>query len=160
MLMETIVVGIAEGRVAKASQVLVSYALGSCVGVCLYDRKNKIAGMAHVMLPDRHASSGGGNAYKFADEGVLKLLGDMRQQGADERQITAKIAGGAKMFAFSSLEFEIGTMNVASVKKTLKAQGIRLVGEDTGKDYGRTVLFYGDNGSLEVRSLKGANLVL
>ncbi|MCB7306092.1 chemotaxis protein CheD [Bariatricus massiliensis] len=158
--MESIVVGIAEGKVVKAPQVLVSYALGSCVGVCLYDAKNRIAGMAHVMLPDRSASTAGNNEYKFADEGIRRLLREMKWHGAQEQYITAKIAGGAKMFAFSKLEFEIGAKNVESVKKTLKELGIKLVGEDVGKNYGRTVLLYGDSGSVEVRSLKGIKLVL
>ena len=84
----------------------------------------------------------------------------MKWHGAQEQYITAKIAGGAKMFAFSKLEFEIGAKNVESVKKTLKELGIKLVGEDVGKNYGRTVLLYGDSGSVEVRSLKGIKLVL
>lgn len=158
--MEKVVVGIAEGKVGTAAQIFVSYALGSCVGVCLYDPINKIAGMAHVMLPDRSASTVGNNAYKFADEGVKKLLSDMRQRGAEQKNITAKIAGGAKMFAASSVEFEIGAQNVASVKKTLMRLGIPLIGEDTGKNYGRTVLFYGENGKVEIKSLKGVQLVL
>lgn len=158
--MESIVVGIADGKVVRAPQVLVSYALGSCVGVCLYDAKNRIAGMAHVMLPDRSVSLSGNNAYKFADEGIRKLFLEMKWHGAKERYITAKIAGGAKMFACSNLDFEIGYKNVMAAKKTLKELGIQLVGEDTGKNYGRTVLFYGENGSVEVRSLKGIKLVL
>ena len=68
--MESIVVGIAEGKVVKAPQVLVSYALGSCVGVCLYDAKNRIAGMAHVMLPDRSASTAGKNEMAWGSGAV------------------------------------------------------------------------------------------
>ena len=60
--MEKIVVGIAEGKTAIRGQALISYALGSCVGVCLYDTKNKIAAMAHVILPDRQHSVNRENA--------------------------------------------------------------------------------------------------
>lgn len=51
--MDKIIVGIAEGKIARGNQVLVSYALGSCVGVCLYDRQEHVAGMAHIILPGR-----------------------------------------------------------------------------------------------------------
>ena len=61
--MDKIIVGIAEGKIAKGDQVLVSYALGSCVGVCLYDRQARIAGMAHVILPCKEYAADGTILY-------------------------------------------------------------------------------------------------
>lgn len=72
--MESIVVGIAEGKTAVREQTLISYALGSCVGVCLYDRDRKIAGMAHVILPEKSAAVNRENPYKFGDDGVRRLI--------------------------------------------------------------------------------------
>ena len=111
--MEKIVVGIAEGKTAVEQQVLISYALGSCVGVCLYDKSRKIAGMVHVILPEKAVAVNRENPYKFGDEGVRRLVQEMERLGAEKKRLTAKIAGGAKMFETGRPEWEIGAQNVA-----------------------------------------------
>ena len=158
--MESIVVGIAEGKTAVRGQMLISYALGSCVGVCLYDRGRKIAGMAHVILPEKSAAVNRENPYKFGDDGVRRLIWEMERLGAVKSRLTAKIAGGAKMFASGRPEWEIGAQNVASVKKTLAEEGICLVAEDTGKNYGRTVSFFAEDGRVEVRTVRHETVIL
>ena len=158
--MEKIIVGIAEGKTAMCGQSLVSYALGSCVGVCLYDRERRIAGMAHIVLPEKGEAYRRDNAYEFADEAVFRLLEDMRHMGADPRHITAKIAGGARMFATVNRTWEIGDKNVAAVKKALQKAGIVLAAEDTGKDYGRTITFYADSGKMEIITVRHQNILL
>ena len=158
--MEKIVVGSAEGKTAVEQQVLISYALGSCVGVCLYDKSRKIAGMVHVILPEKAVAVNRENPYKFGDEGVRRLIQEMERLGAEKKRLTAKIAGGAKMFETGRPEWEIGAQNVASVKKTLAEEGIRLIAEDTGKNYGRTVSFYAGDGRLEVRTVRHETVVL
>ena len=158
--MEKIVVGIAEGKTAVEQQVLISYALGSCVGVCLYDKSRKIAGMVHVILPEKAVAVNRENPYKFGDEGVRRLIQEMERLGAEKKRLTAKIAGGDKMFETGRPEWEIGAQNVASVKKTLAEEGIRLIAEDTGKNYGRTVSFYAGDGKMEVRTVRHETVVL
>lgn len=152
--MEKIVVGIAEGKTASYGQALVSYALGSCVGVCLYDARNKVAAMAHIVLPDKHHVANQENAYKFAVEGTHKLIHEICQRGAEKRFLTAKIAGGAKMFSTAEQNWNIGYWNVKNVKQALAGEGIRLVGEDTGGSHGRTITFLSSDGTLEVRSVR------
>ena len=139
--MDKIIVGIAEGKTAKHGEVLISYALGSCVGVCLFDRKHKIAGLAHIILPET----------SFAVN---------CQQGAEKRFMVAKIAGGAKMFNSAENQWNIGERNVDRVKKTLSEERIRIVAEDTGKDYGRTIAFMSEDGSLEVSTVRQKVLLL
>lgn len=158
--MDNIIVGIAEGKTAVPGQMLTSYALGSCVGVCLYDREHRIAGLVHVILPEKSAAVNRENPYKFGDEGVRRLIQEMEQLGAVKERLTAKIAGGAKMFMAGRPEWEIGALNVASVKKTLAEEGISLIAEDTGKDYGRTVCFFAGDGRLEVRTVRHETIVL
>ena len=158
--MEKIIVGIAEGKTAVEQQVLISYALGSCVGVCLYDKSRKIAGMVHVILPEKAVAVNRENPYKFGDEGVRRLVQEMERLGAEKKRLTAIIAGGAKMFETGRPEWEIGAQNVASVKKTLAEEGIRLIAEDTGKNYGRTVSFYAGDGKMEVRTVRHETVVL
>lgn len=152
--MEKIIVGISEGKTARPGQVLISYALGSCVGVCLYDVKNRIAGMAHIILPDRTYAVGQGNGYKFAADGSRKLIEEMCRQGAQRRYLTAKIAGGARMFSTAENEWDIGERNVRSVKQALSEERIHLAAEDTGKNYGRTITFSAEDGILEVRTVR------
>lgn len=158
--MKKIIVGIAEGKTAKHGEVLVSYALGSCVGVCLYDRKNKIAGMAHIILPGKSFAVCHDNEYKFASEGVRSLIRDMCRQGADRKYISAKIAGGAKMFRSAEHEWDIGNQNVKRVKETLSEEGICVAAEDTGEDYGRTIVFMSEDGTLEVKTVRHTVLLL
>ena len=151
--MGLITVGIADLNVAKAPDTLVTYALGSCVGVCLYDSSKKVAGMVHVMLPlSTEAATGVDNKRRYADTGIKELVDLMIKNGASRGGMTAKIAGGAQMFKVASAAFNIGERNVAAVKKTLAAYGIRIIAEDTGLDYGRTQFFYAENGAMEIRA--------
>jgi chemotaxis protein CheD len=150
------IVGISDRKVAGAPDTIVSYALGSCVGVALYDGKVKIGGLAHIMLPDSNMiSSGEKNRMKFADTGIVDLVADMISRGADRRGMTAKIAGGSNMFriADDSLIASIGDRNVKSVRHTLDGLGIRIIAEDVGSDYGRTLYFNLETGGLKVQSL-------
>lgn len=152
--MEKIVVGIGDGKIAREGQTLISYALGSCVGICLYDRYSRIAGMAHIILPESNHAVHKSNPYKFADEGIRTLICELERQGAKKRRLTAKIAGGAKMFSTGGIQWEIGYVNVETVKKVLSQERIPIVAQDTGKNYGRTIEFYVDDGRLEVRTVR------
>lgn len=158
--MEKVIVGIAEGKLAGCGQSLLSYALGSCVGVCLYDRSTKKAGLVHIILPGSSYSVERANPYKFADTGIRRLIQDMEDAGASRRFLTAKIAGGAKMFSTQSVQWEIGSKNVEAVKAMLQKERIPVIASDTGKNYGRTIQFYADDGRLEVRTVKHETIVL
>lgn len=158
--MDKVIVGIAEGKTACSNQILVSYALGSCVGICLYDAQNKLAGMAHIILPDNGIHKNYENPYKFAKTGVPSLIDEMKKAGADKSCLTAKIAGGANMFQGVAGAWEIGRQNIEAVKQALKEAGIPLAAEDTGRNYGRTILFSGEDGSLEIRTVKHIKKVI
>ena len=147
-------VGIADLNVVKYPDVLATYALGSCVGICLYDHKAKIAGMAHIMLPSSAESqTENDNMRRYADTGVAELIRKMCSYGAKKRRITAKIAGGAQMFSGDSDVFSVGERNVAAVKQALQSSKIPIVAEQTGLDFGRTVFFYSEDGTMEVRAV-------
>ena len=92
-------IGISDLNVARSPDVLMTYALGSCVGICLYDRAKKIGGLSHIMLPDSSASHGAAQPYRFADTAIPILVQKMVLLGANKRALTAKIAGGARMFS-------------------------------------------------------------
>ena len=143
-LQQIVKVGIADMNIVKAPDLIRTSGLGSCVGVVLYDPLQKIAGLAHVMLPDSSlAKNGSLNLAKYADTAVKELVSVLVKQGARKPSLKAKIAGGAQMFQFSSGSemMRIGPRNVEAVKKQLSDLHIILVGEDVGGNSGRTIEF-------------------
>ena len=155
--MAVINVGISDLSVGGPPDVIATYALGSCVGICLYDNSRKIGGLAHIMLPDsREAKNGSESPRRYADTAIDELLRLMRAKGANPINLTAKIAGGAQMFKTQLSTFNIGARNVDAVKRVLSAKNIKIIAEDTGKDYGRTVFFDTSTGIMTVKAaLKG-----
>ncbi|MGN0665200.1 MAG: chemotaxis protein CheD [Huintestinicola sp.] len=151
--MATINVGISDLNIAKDNDVLATYALGSCVGICLYDAEAKIAGLAHIMLPwSKEAANPNDGLRRYADTGITELIQKLCGAGAKQYRLTAKIAGGAQMFKTNSAVFNIGERNVEAVKKVLDTYRIPIIAEETGLNYGRTVFFYSEDGIMEVRA--------
>ncbi|NLL72936.1 MAG: chemotaxis protein CheD [Clostridiales bacterium] len=148
-------VGMADANVCITPDALTTLGLGSCVGIVLYDPVKKIAGLAHIMLPDSTKIINNANKYKFADTGIDKLIEDMTKIGAGRANLVAKIAGGAQMFSFSNnLEMmRIGDRNVEATKEKLNSLRIKILAEDTGENYGRTIEFYPETGKLHIRSV-------
>lgn len=159
---ETFNVGIGELKVSKDEEsIIVTRGLGSCVAVCLYDSKLKIAGMAHIMLPQDNGRGDSASA-RFADTGIPRLLEAMTKEGASPENIVAKIVGGARMFQMpggNSL-LEIGERNVTAVKDVLESLKLKLVAADTGKDYGRTAELSVATGELLVKAIGHNTIVL
>ncbi|XOQ43518.1 MAG: putative chemoreceptor glutamine deamidase CheD [Clostridium sp.] len=152
---ELITVGISDVKITESPSALVTYALGSCVGICLYDAALKIGGLAHIMLP-YHPQSGNAKDQinRYADSCLPVMVRNMEAKGCRRTRIQAKIAGGAKMFevADDSAFGNIGQRNVKAVKETLASLNIQIVAEDTGLNYGRTVYFYTETGIMVVKS--------
>ena len=148
-------VGMADMKVAVAPAVLTSLGLGSCVGVLLYYAKAKIGGLAHIMLPDIESVKNKTNRAKFANTAIPDLLEKMEALGADRRFVKVKIMGGAHMFGFvkTNKVFNIGARNVEKVKEVLKELKLRLIAEDVGGSYGRSLYFYLETGDVKVRTI-------
>ncbi len=152
---EVIKVGMADLNICKAPDVITTLGLGSCIGLTFYDPVSKVGGMVHYMLPDSTKVRNNGNIAKFADTGIEELLKRVLAAGANRGRLVAKIAGGAKMFEVSGLSDigNIGARNAEAAKAKLKELGIRLVAEDTGLNYGRTVELHCDNGDYYIKSV-------
>ncbi|MDD4565488.1 MAG: chemotaxis protein CheD [Eubacteriales bacterium] len=154
---ELLIVGISDYKLGRNPNVLVTYALGSCVGICLYDNQAKIGGLSHIMLPDSNMFSKNEsiNRMKFADTAILDMVKDLVKMGANRFRLIAKIAGGAQMFQVQqgSQIGNIGHRNISSVKKTLQGLKIPIIAEDTGSNFGRTVYFSLDTGAMKIQSL-------
>ena len=153
---QMIKVGMADLKICNCPDALTTIGLGSCVGIALYDPIKKVSGLAHIMLPDSTAIKNNSNIAKFADSGIEELLRQMIGAGASKTRIVAKIAGGAKMFALSSSAssaINIGEQNVSATKKKLSELGIRILAEDCGLNYGRTVEFYSETGGYLIKAV-------
>jgi chemotaxis protein CheD len=153
-----VVVGISDQQIVTPPDTLVTYALGSCVGICLYDNLRRIGGLAHILLPEAFGDTSGNNLYKFADTAIEELIRSMGKRGCVRLHLTAKIAGGANMFATTGTS--IGDRNVETVKKELQRLRVRIVAEDTGANYGRTAVFNPEDGSVTVKTVGKGNKVI
>lgn len=140
---EVIKVGIADFNVCKSPDKITTIGLGSCVGIVLYSAKSDWCGLAHIMLPSSKEIKHNMNRAKFADTCLEDLISVLDKKGVKRQMLNAKIAGGATMFQFSggSDTLSIGDRNVKSVKAELASYGIRIVAEDTGENYGRTIIY-------------------
>lgn len=129
--------------------------LGSCVGIAIRDPLTRIGGLAHVMLPDSTQIKENKNRAKFADTGIEELVEQMVAAGAGRARLVAKIAGGAQMFSFQNKSglISIGERNVEAAKQKLTELKIPILAEDTGLNYGRTVIFYPETGAFEIRAV-------
>ncbi|ONI47428.1 chemotaxis protein CheD, partial [Candidatus Epulonipiscium fishelsonii] len=119
--MDIIKIGMAELKTGKAPQILTTLGLGSCVGVTLYDKTLKLGGMVHIMLPDSKQMRNNLEVAKFADTGITHLMNSLIKQGANQKRLVAKMAGGAQMFEFKHMEetLRIGARNIAASKEML-----------------------------------------
>ena len=152
---ELIRVGMADYKVGKSPATLISYGLGSCIGVSLYDPQLKVGGLLHIMLPDSKQARASDNPAKFADTGFPLMLKDVLALGAVKSRLVAILAGGAQMFAFQNATdvMRVGSRNAEAVKKLLQANGIKILAEDTGGTYGRTVSIDLTNGAYKVKTI-------
>lgn len=146
-------VGISELVVSDGDDTLKSYGLGSCLAIALYDPDTAIGGLAHVMLPDGDAAENSDRKPgKYADTAIRALLRRMVEQGASYTTVEAKIAGGSDMFEFESFGEGVGQRNVTAAKEELEKLGVPILAEDVGGEYGRTVEFELESGTLVVRT--------
>ena len=155
MMENMIKVGMADLKVCKSPDVLTTLRLGSCVGVALYDPVSKVSGLLHCMLPDSTQIRNNSNLAKFADTGIDELIRQMQSLGANKSRLVAKLAGGAQMFAMTSANdsLRVGERNAEAARKKLKELNIRILSEDCGLNYGRTVEFYSETGNYVIKSV-------
>ena len=152
-------VGIADLQVAFSPDILRTI-LGSCVGVCLYDPGGQIGGLSHIMLPERNQYIT--NEKKYADSAIPLLLNRMLINGAVRERIIAKIVGGSDMVGFLNnvIISKIGENNIKMVKNVLNNINIKIIAEDVGGNFARTIDFYIEDGKISIRSLRHSEIIL
>ncbi|MDD3364046.1 MAG: chemotaxis protein CheD [Syntrophomonas sp.] len=148
-------VGMADLKVAKAPDKLITMGLGSCIGICVVDRAKKVGCLAHIMLPSSLQAKNNNIRAKFADSAVEMLIEELQKAGATASSLVAKIAGGAQMFKFSGQSdiLKIGERNAQAVEEYLEKNRIKLLAKDIGGNYGRTITFDIETSDLLVRTI-------
>ena len=148
-------VGMADLNICKAPDGITTLGLGSCVGVALRDPVTKIGGLLHAMLPDSTVIKNNTCVEKFVDSGLDELVKRMVRAGANRSRLEAKLAGGAQMFAFqrNSDLVKVGERNAEAARKKLRAMRIKLLSEDCGLNYGRTVIYYPETGIYVIKAV-------
>jgi chemotaxis protein CheD len=155
--MGQIVIGVSDLRVSnKADDVLITYALGSCIAVAVYDPQVKVGGILHFMLANSSIDKDKAlkNPAMFADTGIPLLFKSCYKLGAEKKRMIVKIAGGASILDDAKF-FRIGHKNITAVRKIFWKNNVLLTAEDTGKNFNRTVELYISDGRFIVRNAGG-----
>lgn len=157
------VVGIADMKISD-NGTLVTYGLGSCIGIAIYDKMTKQSGLIHIMLPRRDYFSVAENPFKFADSGISLMVDELVKRGASRKTLRAKIAGGATIYFGNNNKadiFDIGNMNIDATFNILKKLNIDVVGQDIGGHYSRTIEFDINKSVLNVKRIykEGVNFL-
>lgn len=162
---EIIKVGMADLKTCVSPDGVTTLGLGSCVGIAIRDPQTKIGGLAHIMLPDSTAMRNGQiNIAKFADTGIVELVRQMERLGAMRARMVAKLAGGATMFPFHGQGNvnvgQVGERNVEASIAKLRELKIPIIAQDTGANYGRTVIFYPETGDYHIRAVGRSETII
>ena len=154
MVKKRVIVDVSDAKVSNdPSEVLMTYSLGSCIGVCLYDGSSQIGGMLHYQLPSSTMDSARAKKwpFMFADSGMKLLIEKMTALGADIKRIKIKIAGGAAIQNMVS-GFNIGKRNHLAIKKIVWKYGLFIDAEDVGGTTARNMFMNMSTGAVTIRS--------
>lgn len=155
--MADLIVGISDLKVSNnAGDILVTFALGSCIAVAIYDPMVKVGGLLHYMLPDSNLDLNKAQAQPgmFADTGVPLLFKSCYRLGAEKKRMIVKVAGGASILDDTNF-FRIGQKNITALRKIFWKNNVMIEAEDTGSNYNRTVRLDLSNGKFLIKSSMG-----
>jgi len=152
--MALVTVGMSDLQICDGPEdVLVTYALGSCIAVVVYDPVRKVGGMIHYMLPQSSTSPEKARTTPamFADTGVPLLFHGMYDRSCDKRNLVVKLVGGSKLYEDNGT-FEIGKRNYVIIRQMLWKAGLMIAAEDVGGAKSRTAKLHVGTGRVTVRS--------
>jgi len=136
------IVVVADMKVGQKGDMIVTYALGSCLGLMVYDPVAQVGGMLHAMLPlsKINPQKAKANPFMFVDTGVPKLFKEIYSMGGQKTRLVVKAAGCGEPLGKNEM-FKIGERNYTILKKLLWKNGMLLTAEEVGGSGGRTVYF-------------------
>ncbi len=148
------IVGISEMIVTNnTEELLVTYSLGSCLGVTVYDSVAMVGGMIHCMLPlsSVDKNKAGIKPAMFVDTGIPLLFEKMYELGAQKDRILLKAAGCGQIMDPNN-RFKIGERNFTILRKLLWKNGVLIKNQDTGGNISRTVTLEMSTGRTFIKS--------
>ena len=149
-------VGVADLKISgESSDMLITYALGSCLGITVYDLRLRKAGLLHCMMPDssidRHKAAG--NPFLYVDTGMKVMMDHFFSSGSRKNDLIIRVAGGASSKINEDEDFfQIGRRNFVSLRKYLWNEGLMLKAYDVGGNMSRTVTLEVENGKMLIKS--------
>ena len=159
LFQQRVVVGVGDLSVSNNANVILStFALGSCLGVIIYDSQVKVGGLIHIMLPDSTLSPEKAQRQPamFADTGMPLVYRNLCAMRAERKRMKAFVAGGASIISGANM-FKIGERNIQAVKKLTAALGIRVVKADIGGVNNRTVHLNVGTGEVSMKTPLGTS---
>jgi len=149
-------IGVADMKISGDNpDMLITYALGSCLGIAVYDLRLKRAGLLHCMLPDSSIdrNKAAGNPYMYVDSGMKALLDNFYRNGSCKNNLIIRVAGGSSSKVNEEEDFfKIGNRNFVSLRKYLWNEGLMLKAYDVGGYGSRTVTLEVENGKMLIKS--------
>lgn len=152
--MNLLVVNISDMKLSsRAEDVIVTYSLGSCLGVTAYDPENGIGGMVHCLLPTASSArnKARNNPFMFVNTGVAMMVRQLMDKGASKSHLVFKAAGGANMR--NDNLFNTGARNFEALERLLERNSVTLAAHDVGGTIPRTMFLHLNDGRVVVRSL-------
>ncbi len=152
--MPAVIVDIADLALSRRpDDVLITYSLGSCIGVAIWDPEAHVAGLLHYMLPESHLApeKARANPAMFCDTGIPKLFRSAYELGAAKERLRVKVAGGAQLLDDNGT-FNIGKRNYVALRKVFWKNGVLISAEDVGGTVSRTVKLNVSSGLVTVKS--------
>ena len=156
----SVVVGIGGWAVSNdPSDTIVTYGLGSCLAICIYDPVVQVGGLVHVMLPQPKGERDPNQLGRYVDSGVPLLFKKAYELGAIKTRMEVRVAGGAHVLKGRADNFQIGKRNFMALKKLLWKNGVLLKAHDVGGDRSRTVVIEVGTGTVTVNSDQGSEIL-
>ncbi|MFP4521248.1 MAG: chemotaxis protein CheD [Fibrobacterota bacterium] len=146
------IVGIADMKTANSGGKLVTYALGSCIGVSFYSPESKTGALLHYMLPNSKLSAEKAEAkpFMFADSGIYSTLVELQKIGVKKKGLIVKVAGGSNILD-AGARFNIGKRNYLALKKILWKYNLMIKAEDVGLSLSRNMTLDLNSGAVNIR---------
>ena len=148
-----LIVNVSDAKVSSnPEEVLMTYSLGSCIGVCLYDPVTHIGGILHYQLPnsDMDPNRAKERPCMFADTGMKNIIKQLVELGANEKRLNVKVAGAAAI-ATGPKGFDIGKRNHMAIRKLTWSNGMFIDAEDVGGNSPRNMYLNIADGSVTIR---------
>jgi chemotaxis protein CheD len=148
-------VQMAQMQIAQSSGKLVTRGLGSCLGITFYDPVTKLGAMAHPMLPDIEKARVKSNPSRFVNSAIKNMIDEFEKRGSPRSRIVVKIFGGARMFSFINADsvLNVGQKNIEAAMSALKEAGIKIIGQEVGGTFGRTLEMNLEDGRVLVKTV-------